>query len=97
MIQIKTVDIPFKEKKATQLYAQVNSFATDATTCDTYWKLLSQENETLLDGNIPMGEEDFANYGQDNSYVDDFILNALKLERATEEEILAREKTEEII
>lgn len=97
MIQIKEVQLPVLNKTATQLYTQVNSFSTDATTCQTYWRMLDANGGEVLVGNTTMGEEAFSEYGQDNTYVEDFLLKELGLERATEEEILARtSQTEEI-
>ena len=48
-----------------------------ATTATTYYQLLSDEDVVLSDGNYTLTEEEFAQWGQDNKYVDTCVANAI--------------------
>jgi hypothetical protein len=52
---------------ATQLYVQANSFTADATNCTLYYYLADANNMQLIQGNLQMTDEQFANWGTDNS------------------------------
>ena len=76
MVQIKPLVIPTKGT-ATELYVQANSFATNAITATLYWQLRSEEGTTLLDGNYTMTEAEFAAWGEDNSYLNEIVAEAI--------------------
>lgn len=52
---------------ATQLYVQANSFSADAVNCILYYYLADANGASLLQGYVPMTDEQFANWGTDNS------------------------------
>lgn len=85
MVQIKPLVIPTKGT-ATELYIQSNSFASNATTATLYWQLRSSEGQSLLDGNYNMTEEEFAEWGQDNSFLDEVVASAIGVEIVESEE-----------
>jgi hypothetical protein len=66
----------------TQIDVLILPFDVQAITCSTYYKLFNTENEMLADGNITLTEEQFANWGTDNSYVSDIVINELGLVKA---------------
>ena len=76
MVQIKPLVIPTKGT-ATEMYVQANSFATNAITATLYWQLRSEEGTTLLDGNYTMTEAEFAAWGEDNSYLNEIVAEAI--------------------
>jgi len=81
MIQIKPIAIGYPAKQANEIEIQLMPFNTDATSCNTYYRLLGKDNEQLAEGNSLINEEQFAKWGQEMSYIEDIVLNNLKLER----------------
>lgn len=73
MAKIQPIEFPL-EGIATTLEVTVLSFTTNATTTDTYNRLLTDEGKEVIPGwNYRMTEEQFAAWGQDNSVVDDYV------------------------
>jgi hypothetical protein len=66
----------------TQIDVLILPFQTDALTCSTYYKLCAEDGKQLAEGNLSLTEEQFANWGTDNSYVSDIVINELGLEKA---------------
>lgn len=81
MIQITPIQTGIPVKTATQLEVRVLTFNTDATTAAIYYSVKSEVNETLTDGNIQMTEQEFTDWGADNTFVEEIVLNRLGLER----------------
>jgi hypothetical protein len=76
-IAIEPVVYPLNEGTATRMTVLVLNFPTDATTCTTYWQLLTDEGKQLSQGNYSLTEEQFAAWGQDNSYVNECVADAI--------------------
>jgi hypothetical protein len=76
MVQIQPLTIAIKGT-ATQMSVLVLNFATNATTAVTYWQLFSEDNESLLDGNYTMTEEQFNSWGTDNNVVNEYVAEAI--------------------
>ena len=76
-IAIEPVVYPLNEGIATHMTVLVLNFPTDATTCTTYWQLLTDEGKQLSQGNYSLTEEQFAAWGQDNSYVNECVADAI--------------------
>ncbi len=72
MAQIQPVTFPIVGD-ATKLEVTILPFTTSAITASTYYNLTTEEGKTCLSGNYQMTEEEFADWGQDNSYVDDIV------------------------
>lgn len=66
----------------TQIDVLVLPFDVQAVTCSTYYKLCAEDGKQLAEGNLSLTEEQFANWGTDNSYVSDIVINELGLEKA---------------
>jgi len=81
MIQLKPSSIGILGT-ITQIDVLVLPFQTNATTCSTYYKLCDADGKQLAEGNIALTEEQFANWGTDNSYVSDIVIAELGLEKA---------------
>ena len=81
MIQIKEISVGFPTKIANGITIQLMPFSTDATSCNTYYRLLGKDNEQLAEGNSQITEERFAKWGQDMIYIEDVVLANLGLTR----------------
>ncbi len=77
MVQIQPVIFPLNQGTATQMSVLVLNFTTDAVTCTTYWQLLDAEGSQLSQGNYTLTEEQFAQWGQDNNVVNEYVADAI--------------------
>ncbi len=62
---------------ATKLAVIVLGFSTNAKTCNTYYQLLTEADKRVTDGNYELTEQEFTNWGIDNSFIDDCVANNL--------------------
>jgi hypothetical protein len=76
-VAIKPIPYPLNEGTATRLSVLVLNFATDATTCTTYWQLLTEDGKTLAQDNYTLTAEEFANWGENNNFVNECVANAI--------------------
>jgi hypothetical protein len=76
MAQIQPVTFPIIGD-ATELEVTLLPFTTAATTAGVYYRLKTAEGKDCLTGNYYMTEQEFSAWGQDNSYVDDLVANAI--------------------
>lgn len=85
-IKIKLVNLPyFGEVDAITLMVQ--NFSVTATTCEVNY-CFYKGNDYKFSAILKMNEEEFEAWGQDNSYVTDWALSKLNLEREVETEEL---------
>ena len=76
-IAIEPVVYPLNEGTATRMTVLVLNFTTEATTCTTYWQLLTEEGKQLSQGNYTLTEEEFATWGTDNNVVNEYVADAI--------------------
>lgn len=76
-IAIKPVEFEVPKGIATRMTVKVLEFETSATSTNTYWRLLTEEGEQLQQGNYYMTEEQFAEWGKDNSVVNQYVAEAI--------------------
>ena len=76
-VAIKPIVYPLNEGTATRLSVLVLNFETTATTCTTYWQLLTEEGKTLAQDNYTLTEEQFLTWGTDNSVVNQYVATAI--------------------
>ena len=76
-VQIEPVVFPLNQGTATQMSVLVLNFTTEATTCTTYWQLLDAEGKQLSQGNYTLTEEQFAEWGTDNNWVNECVASAI--------------------
>ena len=76
-IAIEPVVFPLNQGTATRMTVLVLNFPTDATTCTTYWQLLTEEGVQLSQGNYTLTEEQFLTWGTDNSVVNEYVAEAI--------------------
>jgi len=76
-IAIEPIMFPLNQGTATRMTVLVLNFDTTATTCTTYWQLLTEEGQQLSQGNYTLTEEQFQQWGTDNSVVNEYVANAI--------------------
>jgi hypothetical protein len=76
-VAIKPIPYPLNEGTATRMSVLVLNFETTATTCTTYWQLLTEEGVQLSQGNYTLTEEQFLTWGTDNSVVNEYVAEAI--------------------
>ena len=76
-VAIKPIPYPLNEGTATRLSVLVLNFETTATTCTTYWQLLTEDGKQLSQGNYTLTEEQFKEWGTDNSVVNEYVAEAI--------------------
>jgi hypothetical protein len=76
-IAIVPVVYPLNEGTATFMSVLVLNFPTDATTCTTYWQLLTKDGKVLSQDNYTLTEEQFLTWGTDNSVVNEYVAEAI--------------------
>jgi predicted secreted protein len=76
-VAIKPIPYPLNEGTATRLSVLVLNFPTDATTCTTYWQLLTEDGKKLAQDNYTLTEKEFASWGTDNSVVNEYVAEAI--------------------
>jgi len=81
MIQIKPIPIGIQKTEATNLLVSVAIPNTQDKTCQIGWRLLSEDLKNLETGTINLTEEQYAGWGEDNTYLEDIVLKELELVR----------------
>ena len=76
-VAIQPIVYPITEGTATRLAVLVLNFETTATTCNTYWQLLTEDGKQLSQGNYTLTPEEFAAWGTDNSVVNEYVAEAI--------------------
>jgi len=76
-VAIEPIVYPLNAGTATQMSVLVLNFTTEATTCTTYWQLLTEDGLQLSQGNYTLTEEEFAAWGTDNNYVNEVVAAAI--------------------
>jgi phage protein U len=76
-VAIQPIVYPLNAGTATQLSVLILNFTTEATTCATYWQLLTQDGQQLSQGNYTLTEQEFAAWGTDNNYVNEVVAAAI--------------------
>jgi hypothetical protein len=82
MSKIQPITFPLNQGTATEISVLILNFETSATTCTTYYELKSESTEevpskVLSNGNYTLTEEEFAQWGLDNSYVEQCVADAI--------------------
>jgi len=76
-VAIEPIVFPLNQGTATRMTVLVLNFTTDATTCTTYWQLLTDEGVQLSQGNYTLTEEQFLTWGVDNSVVNEYVAESI--------------------
>ena len=76
-VAIQPIVYPLNEGTATRLSVLVLNFETTATTCTTYYELLTEEGKCLKADNYTLTPEQFAAWGLDNNVVNEYVADAI--------------------
>jgi len=76
-VAIEPVVYPLNEGTATRMTVLVLNFETTATTCTTYYELLTDEGKCLKADNYTLTPEQFAAWGLDNNVVNEYVAEAI--------------------
>ena len=76
-VAIEPIVYPLNEGTATRMTVLVLNFETTATTCTTYWQLLTEDGKQLSQGNYTLTEEQFTAWGFDNNVVNEYVAEAI--------------------
>ena len=76
-VAIKPIPYPLNEGTATRMTVLVLNFETTATTCTTYYELLTEEGKCLKADNYTLTPEQFAAWGLDNNVVNEYVADAI--------------------
>lgn len=76
-VAIQPIVYPLNEGTATRLTVLVLNFETTATTCTTYWQLLTEDGKQLAQGNYTLTEEQFLTWGLDNNVVNEYVADSI--------------------
>jgi hypothetical protein len=76
-VAIEPIVYPLNAGTATQMSVLVLNFTTEATTCTTYWQLLTEDGKVVADDNYTLTHEQFAAWGTDNNYVNECVAAAI--------------------
>jgi len=82
MAKIQPIVFPLNQGTATEMSVLILNFPTDATTCTTYYELKTEGTETepskvLSNGNYTLTPEQFLLWGEDNSWVEQCVADAI--------------------
>lgn len=69
---------------ASNIEIRILPFLTTDSSCSTYYKVTSDDGSIIKDGNISLTNEEYNNWGSDNTYVENIVLSRLNLERDEE-------------
>lgn len=81
MIQIKPILLGLQQKEGTQILIRPIISSTQSLDCNTYYEVYSDDNELLATGNIAINEEQYKQWADDNSFIENIVLETLKLNR----------------
>ena len=76
-VAIEPIVYPLNEGTATRMTVLVLNFETTATTCTTYWQLLTEDAKQLSQGNYTLTEEQFLAWGFDNNVVNEYVAESI--------------------
>jgi len=81
MIQIKPILTGIPSKEATKILIRPIINSTQSLDCNTYYEVCSEDNEILATGNIAINEEQYKQWADDNTFIENIVLETLKLNR----------------
>jgi hypothetical protein len=81
-IEINPISLGLPAEVATRLMVRAIILSTRDTSCYTYYEVSNEQGKVLAKGECPITEEQYANWGVDNTYIEDIVILNLGLERA---------------
>lgn len=86
-IEINPISLGLPAEVATRLMVRAIILSTRDTSCYTYYEVSTEQGKVLAKGECPITEAQYAQWGSDNTYIEDIVISNLGLERAPIEEI----------
>jgi hypothetical protein len=83
-IEIQPITLGLPAKTATRIMVRPVILSTKDLDCYTYYEVSTEVGEILVTGECPITEEQYANWGSDNTYIEDIVIAYLGLGRAQE-------------
>jgi hypothetical protein len=77
MAQIEPIVFPLNQGTATEMKVLIHNFTTYATTCKTNYDLITAEGNTISSGTYTLTEQEFADWGNDNTWVEQCVADAI--------------------
>jgi len=77
MAKIQPIVFPLNAGTATEMSVLILNFPTDADTCTTYYELKTDEGKVLSNGNYTLTPEQFLLWGEDNTWVEQCVADAI--------------------
>lgn len=65
--------------QAVAINVSAGGFSADATSCQLFYNLVDSNNQQIYNSNLLLGGDGFANWGQDNYYLVQYVCNDLGL------------------
>ena len=81
MIQINPTLLGLPKKEGIQILIRPIINSTTDKSCNTYYEVQSEKGEVLASGNVPISENDYTAWAEDNAFLEDVVLKALGLTR----------------
>lgn len=93
MIKIKPILLGLPAKECNELFVRPIINDTQSIDCNTYYEVIaceivkdeegnvSEARQMMANGNCPISEEQYAQWEDDNSFIEDIVLDFLKLQR----------------
>lgn len=83
-IKIKPVALGLPTMECTEIMIRPIIADTQALSCTTYYEVSSLTGGIGASGNVPITEEEYAAWGEQNGYIEDIVISRLGLERDDE-------------
>ena len=77
MAKIDPITFPLDQGVATDLNVLILNFSSEATNCTVQYTLISDSGKTLLRGEYRLTEQEYADWGADNTWVEQCVANAI--------------------
>jgi hypothetical protein len=77
MIQIQPIVFPLNQGTATQMILTFRNFTTTDPTCVVHYQILTDDKTVLLTGDYELTEQQYAQWGSDNTFVEQCVANAI--------------------
>lgn len=64
-----------------RIHILIMPFSTESKSCSIYYKINSDTDKLISEGNLTIDEDLFSKWGFDNKIIEDFVIDTLNLKR----------------
>jgi hypothetical protein len=79
MFEINEISLGLPAKVGTQLLVRPIMEHTRVNTCSVYYEVRTSDNETIANGNMQLTSEQYDAWSDDNSFIENIVLQNLGL------------------